>query len=117
MALCKTGFLSSEPNDLMIQARSIADVLRNYWKYFVLAWTVPVLMMAETIWEDISGIKPSMFIINTIFAFFLISFASWVWLPFTDRVRQSHAIILGMLMPLMIWVVLGALRGILISVV
>ena len=98
----------------MHQPDSITNALRKYWKNFAPMWFVPVVMMADTIRQDIFGTRPPAFIINGIFILFFASFACWAWLPFTNRIRQFQAFILGMLLPFFIWFVLVMLRRVVI---
>lgn len=94
----------------MSQPKTLKEAAGKYWKDFLPAWFVPVLMMADTIRKDILGTEPSPLIINAIFAYFFLSFFWWARLYLAKRIRQSHATILGMLAPFTIWGILVAVR-------
>ncbi len=98
----------------MLMPDTLKSAAQKYWKDFLPAWVVPIIMMADTIRKDIFGAEPSAIFINAVFVLFFLSFVWWARLPFLKRIRQSHATILGMLTPFGIWVTLVLCRNLVI---
>ncbi len=90
----------------MLMPDTIKTSAKKFWKNFLPAWSVPVVMMGDTIRKDIFGTEPSKFFVNAVFVLFGVSFVCWVWLPITQKIRRLHAVILGMLAPFALWGVL-----------
>ena len=90
----------------MLPPDTLKSAAQRFWKDFLPAWLVPVVMMADTIRQHVVGTEPSALFVNAVFVFFFLSFAWWVRLPLTKQLSQSHATLLGMLTPFLIWVVL-----------
>jgi len=90
---------------------TLKSAAQKYWKDFLPAWVVPLVMMGDTIREDIQGTQASPLFINFVFALFFLSFLWWVRLPMTNRLKQSHATVLGMLLPFVIWTALVLIHG------
>ena len=87
----------------MSQANTFKYAARRYWKDFIPAWLVQILMMADTIRKDVYGTETPIIVVSIIISLLLLSSSWWMRLPLNNKITRSHATILGMSTPFLVW--------------
>ena len=96
-------FQAIQEGSAMSQANTFKYAARRYWKDFIPAWLVQILMMADTIRKDVYGTETPIIVVSIIISLLLLSFSWWMRLPLNNKIKQSHATILGMSTPFLVW--------------
>lgn len=87
----------------MSQATTLKCAVRRHWKDFIPAWLVQILMMADIIRKDVYGTETPIIVVSIIFLMLLVSYCWWMRLPLSHKIKNTHATLLGMSAPFLIW--------------